>query len=131
MSRRVAPLLTRRFLVVWASSLAYFMAVGTTWPVIPVFVEEELAGGPIAVGISICAAGLAAAVDVSTGGIETPPFAGTLTLHANSSLELGWVNPVNAGDSIPATSPSQIVLNDGARLIMDTQRFTQYGMPVV
>ena len=61
MSRRAAPLLTRRFLVVWASSLAYFMAVGTTWPVIPVFVEEELAGGPIAVGVSIGAAGLAAA----------------------------------------------------------------------
>ncbi|MEE2768155.1 MAG: MFS transporter [Actinomycetota bacterium] len=63
MSRQLAPvppLLTRRFLVVWASSLAYFMAIGTTWPVIPVFVEEELAGGPVAVGVSIGAAGLAA-----------------------------------------------------------------------
>ena len=82
MSRRAAPLLTRRFLVVWASSLAYFMAVGTTWPVIPVFVEEELAGGPIAVGVSIGAAGLAAAF--------FRPLLGPVGDHRGRRFILGW-----------------------------------------
>ena len=109
MSRRTAPLLTRRFLVVWASSLAYFMAVGTTWPVIPVFVEEELTGGPIAVGVSIGAAGLSAAF--------FRPLLGAVGDHRGRRFILGWGTVAAAVSTlllVPAGSVPAVV---AARLL--------------
>ena len=64
MGRREAGdrLLTGRFLVLCAGSLAYFLALGSTWPVIPSFVEHDLGGGGLAVGLSVGAFGFSAAI---------------------------------------------------------------------
>jgi len=51
-----------RFLVLCAASLGYFMALGSTWPVVPAFVEDDLGGGGVAVGLSMGAFGFSAAV---------------------------------------------------------------------
>ncbi len=53
---------TPRFLVLCAASLGYFMALGSTWPVVPAFVEDDLGGGGVAVGLSMGAFGFSAAV---------------------------------------------------------------------
>ena len=55
-------MLTGRFLVLCGGSLAYFLALGSTWPVIPAFVEHDLGGGGLAVGLSVGAFGFSAAV---------------------------------------------------------------------
>ena len=55
-------LLTGRFLVLCGGSLAYFLALGTTWPVVPSFVEHGLGGGGVAVGLSVGAFGFSAAI---------------------------------------------------------------------
>ena len=55
-------LFTRRFLVLCAASLAYFVALGSTWPVVPAFVEHDLGGGAVAVGLSVGAFGFSAAL---------------------------------------------------------------------
>tara|TARA_B110000116_G_scaffold76663_1_gene66500 strand:- start:46 stop:459 length:414 start_codon:yes stop_codon:yes gene_type:complete len=55
-------LLTGRFLVLCGGSLAYFLALGSTWPVIPAFVEHDLGGGGLAVGLSVGAFGFSAAI---------------------------------------------------------------------
>ena len=55
-------LLTGRFLVLCGGSLAYFLALGSTWPVVPSFVEHDLGGGGLAVGLSVGAFGFSAAI---------------------------------------------------------------------
>ena len=57
-----ARLFTRRFLLLCAASLAYFVALGSTWPVVPAFVEHDLGGGAVAVGLSVGAFGFSAAL---------------------------------------------------------------------
>ena len=57
-----ARLFTTRFLVLCAASLAYFIALGSTWPVVPAFVEHDLGGGGVAVGLSVGAFGFSAAL---------------------------------------------------------------------
>ena len=57
-----ARLFTTRFLVLCAASLAYFTALGSTWPVVPAFVEHDLGGGGVAVGLSVGAFGFSAAL---------------------------------------------------------------------
>jgi MFS family permease len=47
------PLLTPTFLRITAAGLAYFMAIGCLVPAVPRYVEEELGGGPVAVGIAV------------------------------------------------------------------------------
>jgi len=56
------PLLTPRFLVLCLASLGYFTALGSTWPVVPAFVEHDLGGGGVAVGLSVGAFGFSAAL---------------------------------------------------------------------
>jgi MFS family permease len=46
-------LLTRRFLVLCCGSLVYFLEVGSTWSVIPAFVEHDLVGGALVVSLSM------------------------------------------------------------------------------
>ena len=55
-------LATPRFLVLCLASFGYFTALGTTWPVIPAFVEHDLGGGGVAVGLSVGAFGFSAAL---------------------------------------------------------------------
>tara|TARA_B110000438_G_scaffold89905_1_gene89413 strand:- start:1662 stop:2786 length:1125 start_codon:yes stop_codon:yes gene_type:complete len=44
------------------ASFGYFIALGSTWPVIPAFVEHDLGGGGVAVGLSVGAFGFSAAL---------------------------------------------------------------------
>jgi len=55
-------LLTGRFLVLCGGTLAYFLALGSTWPVVPSFVQHDLGGGGLAVGLSVGAFGFSAAI---------------------------------------------------------------------
>ncbi len=56
------PLITVRFVVLCLCGLFYFMSLGLVYPVLPGFVENELNGGPVAVGLAVGGFGLSAAV---------------------------------------------------------------------
>ncbi len=58
------------FVLVTLSTFAYFLGLGSLLPTLPRFVEDELGGGGVAVGVSVGAFSLAAAV--------LRPFAGRL-----------------------------------------------------
>ena len=58
------------------------MGIGTTWPVIPVFVEKELEGGPVAVGVCIGIAGISAAF--------FRPLLGPMADQRGRRFVLGW-----------------------------------------
>lgn len=54
MARAARPtLLTPQFIAIILASLGYFTAFGATLPVLPVYVEEGLGGGPVAVGLAM------------------------------------------------------------------------------
>ncbi len=55
-------LLTPTFLLVTASALAYFVAIGIVAPVLPVYVKDDLGGRGAAVGVVVGAFAIAAAV---------------------------------------------------------------------
>ena len=63
-------LLSLPFVLVTLSTFAYFLGLGSLLPTLPRFVEDELGGGGVAVGVSVGAFSLAAAV--------LRPFAGRL-----------------------------------------------------
>jgi MFS family permease len=63
-------LLTPRFVLVVAVGLAYFLSIGMLLPVIPLYVEHELAGGSIAVGVAVGA--------FAVGAVLLRPFAGRI-----------------------------------------------------
>ena len=67
MSRR-PTLLTPAFLAILAATLAYFVSVGMTLPLFPLFVKGPLAGGAVAIGV---AAGM-----FSVAAILVRPFVG-------------------------------------------------------
>ena len=52
----------RRFVTVVAASLAYFVGLGILAPVLPQFIEDELDGGGVAVGIAVGAFAVTAAL---------------------------------------------------------------------
>ena len=52
----------RRFVVVVASALAYFIGLGTLAPVLPRYVEDELHGGGVSVGIVVGSFAVSAAL---------------------------------------------------------------------
>jgi MFS family permease len=54
-------LVTPRFVVVMVASFAYFTAMGTLLPTVPRFVEDELGGGGLQVGIGVGAFAVSAA----------------------------------------------------------------------
>ena len=56
------PLLTARFVVLCLGGVCYFMSLGLVYPVMPGFVENDLGGGPVAVGLAVGGFGLSAAV---------------------------------------------------------------------
>jgi MFS family permease len=63
-------LLTPRFALVVAVGLAYFFSLGMLLPVVPLFVEDELGGGSVAVGVAVGA--------FSVGAVLLRPFAGRI-----------------------------------------------------
>jgi MFS family permease len=63
-------LLSLPFVLVTLSTFAYFLGMGSLLPTLPRFVEDDLGGGGVAVGVSVGAFSLAAAV--------LRPFAGRL-----------------------------------------------------
>jgi MFS family permease len=65
-----SSLLTLPFALVTLSTFAYFLALGALLPTLPRYVEDDLGGGSVAVGVTVGAFALAAAV--------LRPFAGRL-----------------------------------------------------
>jgi MFS family permease len=72
------PLLSRRFVLLTLSSFLYFTAMGTLVPTLPRFVEDELHGGGVAIGLAVGSFALAAGV--------LRPFAGRLGDHKGRRL---------------------------------------------
>jgi MFS family permease len=62
------PLLTRRFVVVVASGISYFVALGMLLPIVPRYVDRRLGGDDIAVGVAVGA--------LAVGAILLRPIAG-------------------------------------------------------
>ncbi|WP_419930034.1 MFS transporter [Candidatus Poriferisocius sp.] len=56
------PLLTARFVALCLCGVFYFVALGLVYPVLPGFVENDLGGGPVAVGLAVGGFGLSAAI---------------------------------------------------------------------
>jgi MFS family permease len=63
-------LLTPRFLLVVASGLSYFMAIGMLIPVVPRYVKGPLAGGNVGVGVAVGS--------LFVGAVLLRPYAGRL-----------------------------------------------------
>ncbi len=63
-------LLTARFVLVVASGLAYFMALGVVLPVVPQYVKHQLGGGSVAVGVAVGS--------LFVGAVLLRPYAGRL-----------------------------------------------------
>ena len=63
-------LLTPRFILIIATGLAYFLAIGMMVPTVPVFVERSLGGDSLAVGIAVGS--------FAVGAILLRPFAGRI-----------------------------------------------------
>jgi MFS family permease len=55
-------LLTRAFVRITVAALCYFLALGVVAPVLPVYVQDSLGGGGIAVGIAVGAFAISAAL---------------------------------------------------------------------
>jgi MFS family permease len=68
--QRADPVLTPRFLLVVASGSLYFLALSMLLPVLPRYVENELGGGSIAVGV--------ASGSLFLGAIVLRPFTGRI-----------------------------------------------------
>jgi MFS family permease len=62
------PLLTRRFVVVVTSGIFYFIALGAVLPVVPRYVDKQLGGNDVAVGVAVGA--------LAVGAILLRPLAG-------------------------------------------------------
>jgi MFS family permease len=73
-----AAVLTPRFLLVVASGLCYFSALSMLLPVLPRYVEDELGGGSIAVGI--------ASGSLFVGAIVLRPYAGRIGDRTNRRM---------------------------------------------
>jgi MFS family permease len=65
-----ARLLTRQFLTVTSAGALYFLSLGMLLPVLPTFVEHELGGDTLAVGIAVGA--------FAVGAVLLRPYAGRL-----------------------------------------------------
>ncbi len=63
-------LVTGRFLLVVAAGLAYFLALGVVLPVVPQYVEGELGGGSLEIGIAVGA--------LFVGAVLLRPYVGRL-----------------------------------------------------
>ncbi len=65
---RPERLLSARFVLIVASGLAYFLALGVLLPVVPRYVEHRLHGGSVAVGVAVGA--------LFVGAVVLRPYAG-------------------------------------------------------
>ena len=70
MSEKRARLLTRQFLNVTSAGALYFLSLGMVLPVLPQFVEKELGGDTLRVGIAVGA--------FAVGAVLLRPYAGRL-----------------------------------------------------
>jgi MFS family permease len=101
----VAPddrLITRPFVVVTLSGLAFFMYIGTLLPLIPLFIEGPLGGGEFSVGLNVAVFAVAA--------VASRPFIGRLAnRYGRRAVMIGGALVAATGgfgisqvDSIPA-----------------------------
>lgn len=103
------PLLTPRFVVLVVGGLAYFAALGVLAPTLPKFVEDELGGTELAVGVAAGAFGLSAAI--------LRPFVGTLgDRWGRRALAMGGsaIVAVSIAATVFATSVAAVI---GLRLL--------------
>jgi MFS family permease len=108
-----SKLLTLPFVLVTLSTFAYFLGLGSLLPTLPRFVEDELGGGGVAVGVSVGAFSLAAAV--------LRPFAGRLgDLRGRRILVVGGsalfgvsVLTYTVADSLPLLIAARLVTGIG------------------
>jgi MFS family permease len=70
MAAKRERLLTPRFITVTAAGALYFLSLGSVFPVLPLFVERELGGDTVAVGIAVGA--------FAVGAVVLRPYAGRL-----------------------------------------------------
>jgi MFS family permease len=70
MSTARERLLTPRFLTITAAGALYFLSLGSVFPVLPLFVERELHGDTVAVGVAVGA--------FAVGAVLLRPYAGRL-----------------------------------------------------
>lgn len=110
---RPASLITLPFALVTASTFAYFLALGALLPTLPRYVEDELGGGSVAVGVVVGSFALSAAV--------LRPFAGRLgDLRGRRILVIGGSALVGVSvlaysfvDAIPALVALRLVTGIG------------------
>jgi MFS family permease len=86
-----ARLLTFRFVLVVAVGLAYFLALGTLLPTVPLLVKHELGGNDVAVGIAVGAFAL--------GAVVVRPWAGRISDRFGRRI-LVLIGPTLVGLSI-------------------------------
>lgn len=106
-------LVTVPFALVTLSTFAYFLALGSLLPTLPRYVEDELGGGSVAVGVTVGAFALAAAV--------LRPFAGRLgDVRGRRILVIGGSGLVGLSvlayslvDSLPALIALRLVTGVG------------------
>ena len=65
-------LITPRFVVITLAGMAYFLSIGMMLPVLPTYVEDELGGGGLAVGLSVaCCASSRSIADTRTSCVNS------------------------------------------------------------
>jgi MFS family permease len=102
-------LLTPRFVLIIATGLAYFLAIGMMVPTVPVFVERSLGGDSVAVGIAVGS--------FAVGAILLRPFAGRIgDRYGRRILIIGGALIVAAAWALVLVATSMAVLV-GARIL--------------
>lgn len=104
--RRARPrLVTRTFVLVGVASLAYFTADGVLIPAVPLYVEGPLAGGDVAVGVSVGA--------FSVTALLLRPWAGRLSDRRGRRLVMiggGALVALSVAGYVVASSVGALVL---------------------
>ena len=96
-------LLTPRFILIIATGLAYFLAIGMMVPTVPVFVERSLGGDSVAVGIAVGS--------FAVGAIVLRPFAGRIgDRYGRRILIIGGALIVAAAWTLVLAASSMTVL---------------------
>lgn len=61
-AKSVEPLITAKFFLILVAGFAFFMGVGMTLPILPVFVHQELGGSDVEIGLIVAVQALSAVV---------------------------------------------------------------------
>ncbi len=106
-------LVTPRFAVVTFAALCYFLGLGLLMPVIPLYIEGDLGGGGLAIGVASAAMGIAA--------MAFRPFIGPLGDRRGRRFLL------QAGSAIAGVSMVLLVWADSVPLVVACRVLTGVG----